>query len=304
MTSPTLERADVLPLSVGLARLAAEVRLVRQRPRPQAARDDGLRGLFEAELRLGIEAADPERAYAAAVALWRRSDEPLLAHAAVSRALAQAGAACAEGRCDVTTANRMAAVAAGVLHRLRAVARPAGAGETRGRVVLAVPPGEAHVLALQSLAHLLEAAGWTADVVGGLPATELARAARRASAVVLSVHEAGRQVDGLVAEVRRCAPDALIAVGGPAAAAAGADLVTSDPRVLLRALEARRCPLSARERDILQCVADGLTDAEAADALDVAPGTLTTHLDRILDKTGAPGRAAAVALGLRRGWIV
>lgn len=304
MTAPALERslAASIPLQAGLARLADEVRVVQRLPRT-ASPADGVCAMFEAELRLGIEAADPVRAYEAAVALWRRGGDPARCGTSISRTLAQAAAACVEGRCTVSAANRMVAAAAEVLHRLRADARPATRDAAR-RVVLAVPPGEGHVLALLALAHLLEAAGWTADVVGELPAQELARTARGAVAVVLSVHASGAGVDGLVHAVRRAEPDALVVAGGPASAGAHADLVTSDPAALLRALDARRCPLSDRERDVLRRIADGLTNAEAAAVLGVAPATLKTHLDRIFDKTAASGRAAAVATGLRRGWIV
>ena len=300
----TLEQAlaAAIPLQAGLARLADEVRVVQRLPRP-AAPTDGVCALFEAELRLGVEAGDADRAHEAGLALWRR-DDALRCHTALSRALAQAGAACADGRCSVATANRMATAAADVLHRLRAAGPRSASGATRGRVVLAVPQGERHVLALQSLAHLLEVAGWTADVVGELPPHELAQVSRGASAVLLSVHAPTTAVDGHVRAVRRAEPDALVVVGGPAADCTLADLLTSDPQVLLQALDARGCPLSRRERDVLRCVADGLTNAEAASALGMAPGTIKTHLDRIFDKTGATGRAAAVAIGLRRGWIL
>lgn len=198
MTASTLERAlaAAIPLQPGLARLADEVRLVQRLPRPTAP-TDAVCALLEAELRLAVEAADPVRAQRVADDLVRRDGRPLRVHTAICRALAQVGAACAEGRCDVARADRVAQAAAQVLH---------------------------------GLAGLLESAGTTAD--------------------------------------------------------------------------ARDCPLSNREREVLRCVADGLTNAEAAACLGVAPATLKTHLDRIFDKTGAAGRAAAVATGLRRGWIV
>lgn len=304
MSASTIESAlaTAIPVQAGLARLADEVRLVRRPVRP-AAPTDGVCALLEAELRLAVEAGDAERAHGAAVALAGRDVRLHLLHAAISRALAQAAAAVVDGRCDIVTANRMAAAAAEVLHRLRAAGPRSSVRPTRGRVVLAVPPGDAHVLALQSLACLLESAGWTADVVGELPAPELARAGRGASAVLISVHSSGGAVNGLVQAVRRADPAVLVVVGGPGAPRSDGHLVTSDPQELLQALDLRDCPLSSRECDVLRCVADGLTNAEAAACLGVSPATLKTHLDRIFDKTGAPGRAAAVAVGLRRGWI-
>jgi DNA-binding CsgD family transcriptional regulator len=300
MTADTLERtlAGSVPLQPGLALLADQVRLVRRPTRPEPP-SDGVAALFEAELRLGLEAADTERAYEAAAALWRRSGDLSRCHRAISRTLGQAGLAWADGRCSVATGHRITATAGEVLARLRAGARPTGAG----RVVLAAPPGDQHQLALASLAHLLEAAGWTADVVGDLPAPELARAARGAVAVVLSVHVPCTRLGALVTALRHAEPSALVVAGGPESVGADVDLVTSDPAELLSALEQRSCPLSTRERDVLRCVADGLTNAEAAGTLGIAAGTLKTHLDRIFEKTGASGRAAAVAIGLRKGWI-
>jgi DNA-binding CsgD family transcriptional regulator len=54
---------------------------------------------------------------------------------------------------------------------------------------------------------------------------------------------------------------------------------------------------------VLRCVADGLTDAAAAEVLSAAAAMLTTHLDHVFDKTGTSGRVAAVAMALRRGLV-
>lgn len=291
-----LVNVDEIPLQRRLSELVVQVR--RQAPAPAAG--DALASLFEAELRLGLEAGDADRAYEAASALWRRSGDLARCHRTVARVLAALGSACADGSCSLATSARAEGAAARVLARLRTGGPVAGAP----RVVLAAPAGDRHVLALESLAHLLEDAGYAADVVGDLPASELAGVARGACAVVLSVHLPTVAVTALVAAVRSAAPDVLVAVGGPAAGScAGADLVTSDLPVLLSALSGVRCPLSEREREVLRCVADGLTNAEAAAVLGIGPATLKTHLDHIFDKTGTSGRASAVATGLRRGWI-
>lgn len=283
----------------GLASLAAHVRA--QAPPRVVRRDDGLASLFEAELRLGLEAADPDRAYEAAAALWRRTGDGSRSHAAIARVLAGVGRAWAAGDCPVAHEHRVTAAATVVLTRLREQA-PAPAGPPG--VVLAVPPGEQHVLALQSLAQLLAAAGHVPDVVGELPVHELADAAAAARCVVLSVHTRSRTLTSTLSALRAAAPEALLVVGGPGAPrTAGADLVTSDPAELLAALEDARSPLTAREREVLQCVADGLSNHEAGALLHVTPGTVKTHLDHVYAKTGATGRAAAVATALRRGWI-
>lgn len=54
--------------------------------------------------------------------------------------------------------------------------------------------------------------------------------------------------------------------------------------------------LSTREREVLDLVAEGLTDAQVARRLGLAPATVSKHLRRIYARTGAPNRAAAVRL--------
>lgn len=64
-----------------------------------------------------------------------------------------------------------------------------------------------------------------------------------------------------------------------------------------------RGPLTQREAQVLQCVADGLTNAEAGATLGIGPATVRSHLDRVFAKTGTTHRAAAVAVALRSGWV-
>lgn len=288
-----LQVSATIPLQRRLIDLGQALRS----PAPAA---DGMAALFEAELRLGLEAADENRAYDAARALHRRTGDLARCHRAVARVLAGVGAGWAAGECSIAHEHRVSSAAAAVIYRLR----PSLPSGDAPRVVLAVPPGERHLLGIKSLAQLLRDAGHVADVVGDLPADELADVARGAAAVVLSVHIRSTAPVGLVAAVRRAHRDCLVVVGGPAATPVpGADLVTSDVTVLLSALDRRGCPLSERELQALRCVADGLTNVEAARVLGVAAATVKTHLDHVFEKTRTTGRAAAVALALRRGWI-
>lgn len=288
-------------LTQGLAVLAQEIRQSTPAQRRRPSVGDGLTALFDAELRLALEAGDADRAYEAAAALTGRTGSSAGAHAAVSRVLQSIGAAWAAGDSTVAHEHRVTSAAAAVVIRLRLLTTtPPG----RPTVVLAVPPGDQHVLGLQGLAQQLAEAGHACDVVGELPVHELAGLARSATAVVLSVHVAGRGLTATVAAVRAAAPEVLIVLGGPAARrSAGADLVTQDVPALVAALDARRSPFSEREREVLQCVADGLSNQEAGEQLGVTSGTVKSHLDHIFAKSGATGRAAAVAIGLRAGWI-
>lgn len=56
--------------------------------------------------------------------------------------------------------------------------------------------------------------------------------------------------------------------------------------------------LSAREREVILLVAEGLTDAEIAQRLYLSVKTVQSHLDRIRDKTGARRRAQLTRLAL------
>lgn len=61
--------------------------------------------------------------------------------------------------------------------------------------------------------------------------------------------------------------------------------------------------LSARERDVLGCVARGLSDREIAEHLAISPHTVHRHVANIRGKLGCPSRTAAVAEASRRGLL-
>jgi DNA-binding NarL/FixJ family response regulator len=62
-------------------------------------------------------------------------------------------------------------------------------------------------------------------------------------------------------------------------------------------------PLSAREVEILELVAAGTTNREAAARLFISEATVKTHLLHIYAKLGVSDRAAAVAEGFTRGLL-
>jgi DNA-binding NarL/FixJ family response regulator len=65
----------------------------------------------------------------------------------------------------------------------------------------------------------------------------------------------------------------------------------------------KSAPLSKREREILQKVADGSTTRQVATELGISPHTVKTHLERIFEKLGANDRAQAVAIAIRTGIV-
>jgi two-component system nitrate/nitrite response regulator NarL len=73
-------------------------------------------------------------------------------------------------------------------------------------------------------------------------------------------------------------------------------------QIRLRATEPA-VTVTAREREVLRLVADGLSAAEIASRLFVERSTVKSHLHNIYEKLGVSERAAAVAEGMRRGLL-
>jgi len=62
-------------------------------------------------------------------------------------------------------------------------------------------------------------------------------------------------------------------------------------------------PLSAREIEILQLIANGCTNREIASQLVLSENTIKTHVAHILEKLNSPSRNEAVALARANGWV-
>lgn len=63
------------------------------------------------------------------------------------------------------------------------------------------------------------------------------------------------------------------------------------------------CPLSEREVEILELLADGMVPKQVAQALALAPSTVRNHLHRIYARIGVADRSQALLLASRHGWI-
>jgi DNA-binding NarL/FixJ family response regulator len=62
-------------------------------------------------------------------------------------------------------------------------------------------------------------------------------------------------------------------------------------------------PLTHREREVLQCMVDGLTRDQIAVQLDMSPNTVRTHVQRVLRKLGVHSSLRAVAVAREAGLV-
>jgi two-component system NarL family response regulator len=120
---------------------------------------------------------------------------------------------------------------------------------------------------------------------------------------------------GIVALARR--PERHAASEALAAGASAFVAKSSPPEALERAVDAAaesdqfidpatngdRLPLTPRQRQVLQLVADGLSTDKAAERLGVSTETVRTHSKAGIKRLQARDRSHAVAIGLRSGLI-
>ncbi len=59
--------------------------------------------------------------------------------------------------------------------------------------------------------------------------------------------------------------------------------------------------LSAREREVLKLLTDGLSDRKIAESLSISTRTVNYHVTNLLTKLGVDSRTAAAALAVRQG---
>ena len=69
------------------------------------------------------------------------------------------------------------------------------------------------------------------------------------------------------------------------------------------AIEPEGKKLSGRETEILQLIAKGVSNSEAATMLNLSKATIRTHLEHIYRKLEVTNRVEAVTEGLRKGLI-
>ena len=67
------------------------------------------------------------------------------------------------------------------------------------------------------------------------------------------------------------------------------------------AARANNPPLTVREVEVLELIAEGLRNKEVADALGITEETAKVHVKNLFKNLSVSGRAAAVTQALRRG---
>jgi DNA-binding CsgD family transcriptional regulator len=64
-----------------------------------------------------------------------------------------------------------------------------------------------------------------------------------------------------------------------------------------------RAPLTARERDVLARMAEGLQNKEIAQKLEISLATVRNHVHNLLEKLGVHSKLEAISLAYRAGWV-
>jgi len=62
--------------------------------------------------------------------------------------------------------------------------------------------------------------------------------------------------------------------------------------------------LTSRETEVLELLAEGLSNKAIAARLGISTNTVKTHLELLFEKIGVSSRAEAVATGVRRGLLL
>ena len=76
------------------------------------------------------------------------------------------------------------------------------------------------------------------------------------------------------------------------------------PRVAIEASPVSDEPLTAREREVLQLLAQGIPNKQIAQRLRISEHTVKFHVSAIMTKLGASSRTEAVTTAARRGLLL
>jgi len=145
--------------------------------------------------------------------------------------------------------------------------------------------------------------------IGGAEATARIVAATTAKVLMLTTYDNEADVlaavaAGAVGYLVKDSPRAVV-VDGVRATARGETVLS--PTVASKLVNRMRRPgpaaLTARELDVLRCVARGLSNPDIGRALFIGETTVKSHLARIFDKLEVDDRTAAVTVAIGRGLL-
>ena len=109
------------------------------------------------------------------------------------------------------------------------------------------------------------------------------------------------------ARLRALLPDGLLVVGeATSVVEAREEGLDADAWLVVPARRQTPAPIEAltpREREVLELLADGLSNKAIADRLGISDQTAKFHVASICGKLGASNRTEAVRLALRRGLL-
>jgi DNA-binding NarL/FixJ family response regulator len=143
----------------------------------------------------------------------------------------------------------------------------------------------------------------------GVQATaELARVAPGVRVLVLTTYDTDADIlraveAGATGYLLKDAPRATLADAVRAASRGETVLAPGVAARLMRKVHRDHETLTRRELDVLQAVASGARNAEAAAALGIGEATVKTHMLRIFTKLGVDGRTEAVTRAMELGII-
>ncbi len=138
--------------------------------------------------------------------------------------------------------------------------------------------------------------------------TEVIRALRDASPALGIVAHGSRPEHHAATEAMKAGATAYVAKSSPAealdrAVSAAADAESFIDPAAQNGASGRRSPLTKRQRQILQMIADGNSTSNTAKRLGLSAETVRTHTKAVLARLHARDRAHAVAIGFRTSLI-
>lgn len=184
--------------------------------------------------------------------------------------------------------------------------------ESRGFVVAGVASnGQEAAYVCEKLQPDVAVLDFSMPVMNGVAATpEIRRVSPKTRVIILSVHSKDEYIlaalragakgyvvktsaaDELVAAIREVSIGNVYLSPGISQAVVGAYLSRT---------ELPADPLSSRERQVLQLIAEGKTNKEVAAQLGISPKTVESHRARIMVKIGIHNTADLVRYAIRRG---